>query len=143
MAHKLKLIKTIEPKKSAIQKWSDSPVGWWKVTTEGDCEGRTTEQLGTHYGHVAEIAFSLGCAYSLRFEKGREPHGVNGAPEDHHKTRQIVTKKTNISFDCMTYKGGEKELAEWLDCAEIKVTPCNYYGAYTITLIETIKGMDE
>jgi hypothetical protein len=47
-----------------------SPIGWWSVTTEGDEEGRSTTQLGTHYGHVAEIAFSLAdkCYYALEFK---------------------------------------------------------------------------
>jgi hypothetical protein len=100
MTYKLKLNKTIAPKKSVLQEWADSPVGWWKVTTEGDCEGKTTKQLGTHYGHVAEIAFSIaeGRGYSLCFEKGKEPSGVYGSTEEHHKKRQIVTKNTNISF---------------------------------------------
>jgi len=36
-----------------------SPIGWWKVTTEGDCEGRSVRQCGTFYGHIAEIAFGI------------------------------------------------------------------------------------
>ena len=136
MTYKLKLNKTIAPEKSTLQKWAESPVGWWKVTTEGDCEGRSTDQLGTHYGHVAEIAFSIkgGCGYSFRFEKADGPSGVYGSPEDHHKERQVVRKKVNISLDPISYKGGEKILAEWLDCPEVLVKPCNYYGAYTLEL---------
>ena len=50
-----------------------NPIGWWNVSTEGDCEGRSTDQLGTHYGHVAEIAFALRkkSGYSLRFEPSK------------------------------------------------------------------------
>ncbi len=44
--------------------------GIWSVTTEGDCEGRTTTNLGIHQGFVDEIAFKLAdkCYYYLRFE---------------------------------------------------------------------------
>lgn len=54
----------------------NSPIGWWNVTTEGDEEGRSTRQLGLHYGHVAEIAFWLAIHnfYKLTFEaKGLIP----------------------------------------------------------------------
>lgn len=136
MPHILKLNKTIEVEPTALQKWAKSPVGWWKVTTEGDCEGRTTTDLGTHYGHVCEIALSLkGCGYSLRFEPvKKKPQGVYGNATEWRIERRIVTKQTNITLDPINYKGGEKEIAEWLDCPEVIVKPCNYYGAYTIAL---------
>lgn len=35
------------------------PVGLWKVTTEGDVEGRSVKDLGTWPGHIADIAFAL------------------------------------------------------------------------------------
>lgn len=49
----------------------DNPFGVWEVTTEGDCEGRTVRNLGTHEGFLDEIAFKLAdkCFYSLRFCK--------------------------------------------------------------------------
>ena len=37
----------------------DRPVGVWKVTTEGDCEGRSTLALGTFAGHIVDIAYML------------------------------------------------------------------------------------
>lgn len=135
MTYKLKLNKTIAPKKSKLHEWADSPVGWWKVTTEGDCEGRTTDQLGTHYGHVVEIAMSLpsGGGYSLLFEKATNMAGA-GHPDEFHTERQAVRKEANISLAPISYNGGEKEIAEWLDCDEVEVKPCNYYGVYTIKL---------
>lgn len=53
------------------------PVGKWHVTTEGDCEGRTTRDLGYHEGHIADIALNLaGSAYySLSFRPA-EPSAV-------------------------------------------------------------------
>ena len=34
-------------------------LGLWEVTTEGDCEGRTTRDLGTYYGNFDEVAFHV------------------------------------------------------------------------------------
>lgn len=44
--------------------------GFWKVTTEGDEEGRTVRDLGVYFGFIDEIAFSLAdkCFYSLCFK---------------------------------------------------------------------------
>ena len=33
--------------------------GTFKVTTEGDCEGKSTRDLGVHTGYIDEIAFAL------------------------------------------------------------------------------------
>lgn len=55
----------------AIQGKYNNIYGVWKVTTEGDCEGRSTKNLGTHEGYIDEIAFSLVnlSFYSLKFTK--------------------------------------------------------------------------
>lgn len=47
----------------------DNPFGIWHVTTEGDCEGRSTRDLGIHEGYIDEIALALAdkCYYSLCF----------------------------------------------------------------------------
>lgn len=44
--------------------------GTWTVTTEGDCEGRSTRNLGTHTGYLDDIAFALAdqAYYGLEFE---------------------------------------------------------------------------
>ncbi len=41
--------------------------GFWSVTTEGDCEGRTTANLGVHEGYLDEVALRLApkCYYAL------------------------------------------------------------------------------
>jgi hypothetical protein len=50
-------------------------LGWWKVTTQGDVEARTVQDLGTHYGFLDEIAFKLGSKayYGLHFQAIDEP----------------------------------------------------------------------
>lgn len=52
---------------------SESPVDLWKVTTEGDCEGRSTNTLGVYQGHIVDIALELSkhSFYSLYFEKAK------------------------------------------------------------------------
>ena len=47
----------------------DNPFGIWHVTTEGDCEGCSTRDLGIHEGYIDEIALALAdkCYYSLCF----------------------------------------------------------------------------
>lgn len=48
---------------------SQAALGFWKVTTQGDVEGRTTKDLGVHYGYLDDIAFALApeCYYDLKF----------------------------------------------------------------------------
>ena len=47
----------------------DTSYGLWKVTTEGDCEGKTIKNLGIYEGNISDIAFYLKnkCEYSLEF----------------------------------------------------------------------------
>lgn len=63
--------------------YPESPVGWWRVTTEGDCEGKSVTNLGTHYGHICEIALGLAGAayYALDFHEAPEP-AYTTAPRD-------------------------------------------------------------
>lgn len=51
---------------------------FWKVTTEGDCEGRSVRDLGMHFGYIDDIAFALAdqSYYSLCF-KEIEPFDVS------------------------------------------------------------------
>lgn len=63
--------------KAKINKYTKAQ-GFWKVTTEGDCEGRSTRDLGMHFGFIDDIAFALAdqCYYSLCF-KEIEPFDVS------------------------------------------------------------------
>jgi hypothetical protein len=62
-----------------IQQIGSSPIGWWKVTTEGDCEGRSTRDLGIFEGHVVDIAYHLAkhAMYQLEFEP-IDPPNIGG-----------------------------------------------------------------
>lgn len=46
-----------------------SSYGMWRVTTEGDCEGRSVKELGVYKGYIDDIAFALAdrCCYDLEF----------------------------------------------------------------------------
>lgn len=118
-----------------VNDWAH-PVGWWKVTTEGDCEGKSTDQLGTHYGHIAEIAFALAglCEYSLQFQPvhDREP-GVE-------IQRKANRRKVNISFAGGPLNARDPntmDVYNWMNIHGVNVRDCNYYGAVTI---EAMKG---
>jgi hypothetical protein len=49
--------------------------GIWVVTTEGDCEGRSTRNLGIYNGVVEEIALHLAdkVEYQLNFSEYKSP----------------------------------------------------------------------
>lgn len=70
-----------------------SVYGVFKVTTEGDCEGRSVRDLGTYKGYIDEIAFALAdkCYYSLEF------HKIN--PEEFKLDMIPKRKSVDIHFD--------------------------------------------
>ena len=116
-----------------------SPVGKWKVTTEGDVEGRSTKNLGIHEGHVADIAARLRkhCYYSLKFEAVANLR----QPELDEEKGEF---KINISLPIETDTWGKDKEAcaqairEWLDTDNTKqvhflnTERSNYYAAVTI-----------
>ncbi|UXQ89020.1 hypothetical protein Thu_177 [Bacillus phage Thurquoise] len=65
-----KLLKEEEDRKKPIP---FDPEGVWKVTTEGDCEGRSTRKLGTYEGHILDIVRQLAgqAYYQLAFERAK------------------------------------------------------------------------
>lgn len=75
---------------------NDSPIGLWKVTTEGDCEGRTVRNLGMYKGHILDIAAELASStmYVLNFKKMSYSY-IEPAP-----VKKSV--KTAITFDFAT-----------------------------------------
>lgn len=63
----------------------NSSYGLWKVTTEGDCEGKTTRNLGIYEGNISDIAFYLKdkCEYSLQFSPAEVPT-INSCDVTHY-----------------------------------------------------------
>ena len=70
----------------------NTPYGMWKVTTEGDCEGRSTKDLGIHEGFIDEIAFALAnqAGYSLRFSPAKINKEIAKSPK---------AKSVSVSLD--------------------------------------------
>ena len=105
----------------------------WLVTTEADCEGRNTRNLGVYVGHIGDIALSLAnhCYYSLKFH-----------PQTHiskkDKSSKLEAKSVNISLDISsnTWKMNKDEIVaaiqKWIG-NKFVVTPCNYYASVTIS----------
>jgi hypothetical protein len=128
-----------KPKKQKkLEKCNDwaSPIGWWKIDTEGDVEGRSTTHLGTHYGHIADLAFAFAkeCCYSLQFQPVQ--NGDTGEVIE----RKATNRKVNISFANGPFnqqKPNTMDVYNWMDIHGVDVRDCCYYGAITI---EAMKG---
>lgn len=95
----------------------------WIVTTEGDCEGRTTQQLGVHEGDPAIIALNLSshACYSLEFTP------VN--PEKHTKVKDGAKAvsiqgfgKNPMSVDFTTPDGWVVVEGRYYDAVELVKT---------------------
>jgi len=104
--------------------------GYWNVSTEGDCEGRSVSNLGTFRGHIDEIAFHLAdkCYYSLSFSPIDENQLV---PEFHIKRPEV-----NISLDIqsgtwdMTSKKRRDFVAKLLkDRPDVEVEEGQFYAS--------------
>jgi len=125
-------------------KWPYSPVGRWKVTTEGDVEGRTTRHLGTHEGHVADIAFQLGNSggYSLQFEPAEELPTLDIPKQEHVNIRLGISSGT---WD-MANDEAAVAIGSWLETEPTKIVnlsgtdKCNYYAAVKLHRTSEVKG---
>lgn len=110
-----------------------SPFGLWEVTTEGDVEGRSTKNLGTHEGFVDEIARNLAGTecYSLHF---RRVH-----PKAHAYKTAVAAKQVSIQFhiDSGTWdlspEAREKKAREiFKDRHGVTVEKGNYYASFIL-----------
>jgi hypothetical protein len=146
----MKLNITVPPKTPpkpviATRSGWESPVGWWNVTTEGDCEGRTTDDLGTFYGHVAEIALSLKChGYSLQFS----PRPDMPVPAEVPTYVCIQTKGVHVALNIgsktwdMAGDRRAKHFTEWFDTDDVVVRPGQYYASVFVVLAKHLKAVE-
>lgn len=84
-----------------MSKFDTNAYGLWKVTTEGDEEGRTTKDLGIYEGYLEDIAFKLSDSvyYTLRFMRIDlcNVPGSDVAPRDEvHVNLPIVSDTWNM-----------------------------------------------
>lgn len=119
------------------------PVQVWRVTTEGDCEGRTTRDLGEFYGHIAEIAFSLAdkVYYSLHFSPVERVFPRVNRPY-YDATKKSVWIRLDIKSGTWDMDSDERArwIADWMDVKdEVKTVGalpgCQYYASVHISLI--------
>lgn len=111
--------------------------GTWKVTTEGDCEGRSTQILGVYTGYVDEIALHLAhrCFYSLNFTK------VEAESVSLPKNKNSVSVSFNIeskTWDSIKTNGGLEEMKEVFKDRPVFISKSNYYASFTISTEEII-----
>jgi hypothetical protein len=76
----------------------NNPVSIWKVTTEGDCEGRSTKELGIFKGHIVDIALSLAdkSYYTLNFKETEHPKETLELPKSNKVN--VVISDTHYRF---------------------------------------------
>lgn len=103
--------------------------GIWHVTTEGDCEGRTTTDLGVHEGYLDQVAFDLAgeAMYTLEFN----PPG----PKDFMSKIPSLVSQVRVSLGhrfklySMAALGRTAFFAELLKDRPVQVQQSSYYNA--------------
>ena len=104
-------------------------IGWWRVTTEGDVEGRSTTRLGLHYGHPVDIAYKLRInvgSWSLHFE----PIGWEHA--ERLDLRDKNTNKVQIQIGTLGKASVLKFLARSESEIEAEVQESKLYGCVEV-----------
>jgi hypothetical protein len=108
----------------------DSPIGAWKVTTDGDHTGRSIKPLGVYNGHIVDIAKRLAgyAMYQLYFEK----LVVDELPDDPESAVHI---KLRSPIHAYKFSDGDRNkiLQEFLNRekpeTEYSVRTSNYFNA--------------
>lgn len=114
-----------------------STFGVWEVTTEGDCEGRTTRNLGIHEGFIDEIAFKLAdqAEYKLQF-KWLQPRSIAEKPA-------VATEvHISLSIDTGTWDTHGSERTEifrsFLHGRDVEVQDGQFYAS-----VKLLAGADD
>lgn len=116
----------------------DNPYGVWEVSTEGDCEGKTTKRLGVYSGYIDEIALMLAdhCVYSLEFSQlniVKVDNGANFTPK-----RKSVSVVLGIGSGTWDMSAHERALA-MEEVFKDRPVYIKQGQAYASFCIETIK----
>jgi hypothetical protein len=122
--------KKIEPEIKINEHYLE-PYGLWKVTTEGDCEGRTIKNIGVYKGFIDEIALYLAdqSCYSLKFKKLKQESMIIGA-----KTMRAVNVVLDIDSKTWDLNAEERVncLSKVLSKRPVKISKSNYYASFLI-----------
>lgn len=117
---------------------STSPVGLWRVSTEGDVEGRTNRDLGLWDGHVADIAALLAdkAMYGLRFD-----HAEVTLPAGTEPARKAVTVAISVAGVPTSFRNADRSafMLHWLgsrppEHVDMRPAPGDLYGAGSVEL---------
>ncbi|WCK57226.1 hypothetical protein PP175_28980 (plasmid) [Aneurinibacillus sp. Ricciae_BoGa-3] len=109
--------------------------GVWKVTTEGDEEGRTTKDLGTHSGNIFDIVKKLSdqSFYKLRVE--RVGH-YKPNEKDLHKKHSVNFSIEDKSIKMHNEEDQIKKLTPYLPEGH-RLSDSQYFGAIKLEWIES------
>ncbi len=106
--------------------------GYWKVTTEGDCEGRSTRQLGCYKGHIDDIALMLKsqCYYSLLFTRLKDESDklIEGMRGKVNVTLDIGSNTWSFSSDDRV-----ETMKELFKDRDVEISKGNSYASFTIS----------
>jgi hypothetical protein len=114
--------------------------GRWKVTTEGDCEGRTTTQLGYWEGFVDEIALHLAdkSYYGLQFTLvDSQPSKLVPKRNDVHV--QFAIDSGTWDYDPTTRT---KKMKTLFSNRPVIIDKSNYFGSFVIRTKDSISKED-
>lgn len=118
-----------------------NPYGTWEVTTEGDCEGRSTRSLGVYVGNLDDIAFALAekCFYSLEFTK------INTEIPTPTKALDEVTVSLNIASNTwkMSAEDRIKYFENMFSNRDVYVSSSSIYASVTLNKTNTEKTKRE
>ncbi|QFP93275.1 UNVERIFIED_ORG: hypothetical protein Xoosp15_10 [Xanthomonas phage Xoo-sp15] len=128
-----KLIKEKEDRKKPIP---FNPEGVWRVTTEGDCEGRSVRQLGTYEGHILDVVRQLAgqAYYQLTFERVKPEIAVRRYKGSRRSVQFHVTgdRETREKLPSGDSNAQYRALAQHLRDGEA-LKEGNYYNAVELT----------
>ena len=116
--------------------------GTFKVTTEGDCEGKSVRDLGVYTRYIDEIAFALAdkCYYTLCFTLV-EPTILDLTPK-----KDTVKISLNIDSRAWDFNGADamEYFKDFFANRDVEVIDTHGYGSCTIsTHKETIEEKKE
>lgn len=107
------------------------PRGTWCVTTEGDCEGRSTTNLGTWVGYVDEIALHLAkeSFYTLQFTR------ISDRPAELTPAKDMVHVRFGHDSGFWNLRNEERieAIAEAFADRPVDISKSNYASSFTIT----------
>lgn len=122
-----------------------SPYGIWHVTTEGDCEGRTTKDLGVHEGFLDDIAFALAgsVCYKLQFD----PVDIAAWERSSAAATKVHVSLSIGAGHAKTWDMQAGQRVAWfqrvLHGRDVSVEPSNYYAAVTLVRGSDAERQDE